>query len=530
MTLMTLLLILAPALPLAFALPPLRRALPWPLLLALLPAAVLVLVPTQAWVSLSWFKTGVALGLDPTARWWLAMSVLLWASAYLLLPITLRTYRGTWLLLALSGQIGAVLSTDLMGFYAFSTLMSYAFIGLLLTDYDPGNRRVGQLYLLPLIVADLLLFDAMLLASATNETLSFTRLAQAVAQPDSPGLYPVLVALGYLLKMGLWPLLLWIPQAHRSPSPALSLMFWVGPIATGLLGQLRWLPLGNLDAPLAGSLLLVTGSTVALYALRQGLAERHWRKLSTLVVCLTAAAVVILMGVCLLQPTLWPRIGLWPPRLVAIGTVTLTLVGATGLGKKDVVSPKDSATPFGDSVALHRVKRVTTHSLPRLRAAWLGYWQAAWHRLQWPQQLEDGERRLRQWRLAITLLLLLAVIMVALPVSADSGVLPRHIAGGPGPLEIEAPQPAGDVHHFADEVEAGHPLALHGLGAELIGVHPAQGHLGGAVALVSAGLKLPAVELLGDIGQGGLIQLPQGLIGPTVVGDQRLRQPPGEML
>ena len=178
MTLMTLLLTLAPGLPLTLALPSLRRNVPWPLLLALLPAAVLALVPTPAWVSLSWFKAGVALSLDPTARWWLAMSVVAWASAYLLLPATLRVYRGTWLLLALSGQMGALLSTELMGFYAFSTLMSYAFVGLLLTDFDPANRRAGQLYLIPLIIADLLLFDAMLLATDAIGNLSFSHLAQ----------------------------------------------------------------------------------------------------------------------------------------------------------------------------------------------------------------------------------------------------------------------------------------------------------------------------------------------------------------
>ncbi len=530
MTLMTLLLTLAPGLPLVLALPILRHALPWPLLLALLPTAIMVLMPTQAWVSLSWFNTGVALSLDPTARWWLAMSVVAWASAYLLFPATLRVYRGTWLLLALSGQTGALLSTDLMGFYAFSTLMSYAFVGLLLTDFDPANRRAGQLYLIPLIIADLLLFDAMLLATVANGNLGFTQLEQAVAHPDFSPLYPLLVALGYLLKMGLWPLLLWIPQTHRSPSPALSLLFWVGPIATGLFGLLRWLPLGILDASLAGGLLLATGAGVAVYVLWQGVSQSRRRKLGTLVVSLTAAGVTMVIGAGLMLPTLWPEVGTGLPLLAGIGTGGLVLIGALGLGKEDAVSPKGSAVPFSHSVVFRRIKRVATHSLPRLRAAWFGYWREIWLRHRWPQRLEGGERYLRQWRLAITLLLLLAVAMVALPVSAYSGVLSRHIAGSPGPLEVEASQPAGDVHHLTDEVESGDPLALHGLGAELIGVHSAQGHLGGAVTLVPTGLELPAVELLGNGGQGGLVQLPQRLIGPTVVGDQRLRQTPREML
>ncbi len=35
-------------------------------------------------------------------------------------------------------------------------------------------------------------------------------------------------------------------------------------------------------------------------------------------------------------------------------------------------------------------------------------------------------------------------------------------AGGPGPLEVVAAEPAGDVDGFADEVEAGDGAGCHG--------------------------------------------------------------------
>ena len=48
-------------------------------------------------------------------------------------------------------------------------------------------------------------------------------------------------------------------------------------------------------------------------------------------------------------------------------------------------------------------------------------------------------------------------------------------AGGPGPLEVVAAEPAGDVDDLADEVEAGDVAALHGAGVEfeLVSTPPA---------------------------------------------------------
>src|SRR5215212_3214785 len=66
---------------------------------------------------------------------------------------------------------------------------------------------------------------------------------------------------------------------------------------------------------------------------------------------------------------------------------------------------------------------------------------------------------------------------------AASDSLTGAQARGPCPLEIVAAEPAGHVHHLADEVEARHRLRFHGAGIELAGVDAAQRHLGGAVAL-----------------------------------------------
>src|SRR3989344_1827286 len=89
-------------------------------------------------------------------------------------------------------------------------------------------------------------------------------------------------------------------------------------------------------------------------------------------------------------------------------------------------------------------------------------------------------------------------------------------SAGPGPLEVVAPQPARHVHHFANEVQAGPRLALHGLLRQRLGVHAAQRDLGLLAALGARGRQLPARQLLGQPCQGlvaGLVDgaLPVGL-------------------
>src|SRR6185312_14743225 len=93
---------------------------------------------------------------------------------------------------------------------------------------------------------------------------------------------------------------------------------------------------------------------------------------------------------------------------------------------------------------------------------------------------------------------------------AASRHLARRVPRGPGPLEVVAAQPAGDVHHFADEVQAGHELRLHRAGREPVGVHTAQGHLGGAVTLGAAGDDRPVVQSPTDLMQLGVAVLAHG--------------------
>ncbi len=60
----------------------------------------------------------------------------------------------------------------------------------------------------------------------------------------------------------------------------------------------------------------------------------------------------------------------------------------------------------------------------------------------------------------------------ALQSTAGSG------GAGPGPLEVEAAEVAGDVDYFANEKETGDFAGFHGFAGELVGIHATHSYFG----------------------------------------------------
>ncbi len=152
-TLSAILLLSVPGYPLLLAFPALRSCLPapWPCYIALLPAVILLAVPMAFSVDLPWLLFDTGLGIGEASRWLLAMSVVLWAAAATLLQVptgqSADNRLTTFFLLTLAGNLGAILATDLVGFFAFSTLMGYGFYGLLVNGGNQAARRAGRVYL-----------------------------------------------------------------------------------------------------------------------------------------------------------------------------------------------------------------------------------------------------------------------------------------------------------------------------------------------------------------------------------------------
>jgi hypothetical protein len=76
--------------------------------------------------------------------------------------------------------------------------------------------------------------------------------------------------------------------------------------------------------------------------------------------------------------------------------------------------------------------------------------------------------------------------------------LTRRVSRRPSPLKIEAAQVAGDVQHFADEIESWGFPGLEGLRGKLLGIHAADGDFGFFIALGAVRRDSPTVEILRD--------------------------------
>ena len=278
-----LLLLSVPVLPLLLAFPALRSHLPWPRHIALLPAILVLAVPTVASIEVPWLLFGTGLGIEGAGRFLLAMSVVLWACAASLVqtPIdpSVDSRFTTLFLLTMAGNLGVILATDLVGFFAFSTLMGYGFYGLLVNDGDTAARQAGRVYLGSLILADLLLFEALLIVAATTADLSFAVVHQAIAQSHAPGLYVLMVLAGFALKAAIWPLHFWLPLTFRSARPAVALLLGGVPVAIALLGIVRWLPPGGSALTDLGGSIQWIGLAAAVYGTIAGLLQSHPRPL-----------------------------------------------------------------------------------------------------------------------------------------------------------------------------------------------------------------------------------------------------------
>jgi len=337
----TFVLLSVPGLPLLLALPALRARLSWPCHIGLLPAAILLAFPAVFSIEVPWLLFGSGLGIDGASRLLLAMAVVVWATAATLLRTSGSRPAGNrhtlFFLLTMAGNLGAILATGLVGFLTFSTLMGYGFYGLLATGGGGDSQRASRAYLIVLILADLALFEALLIAAATTEDLSFAAVREVMVRSPASGLYLTMVLAGFAAKAGVWPLHFWLPLVFRSARPVVALLVGCVPVAMGLLGAIRWLPLGSIDSPDLGLLIQGLGVTAMLYATLAGLIQAQLKMLPVYVAIFATGLFVTAVGTGLADPAAWNRHANWAHFFIAalgIGVAVLTAV-ISWLGRRN---------------------------------------------------------------------------------------------------------------------------------------------------------------------------------------------------
>lgn len=423
-----LLLLLVPAAPLLMAQPTLRRGLRWPVQLALLPAIVLLFIPGSLSIELPWVLLGDSgLAFDGLSRWWLAMSIVAWGAASVLLYSSDNAKHGdetqrSWLLLSMAAQLAAVLAADLFSFFAFSSLMGYAFYGLLAFSANAQLHRAGRVYLVFLVIADLILFESILIVGRSLDDFAFARLAgDSVLSPEA-SLSLLLAFFGFALRAAIWPLHLWLPGAIAWSRPAIGLCIWIAPVATGLLGMLRWMSLAEVASPRVAVLLLVSGAVAIAYAMIRGLSPQRRQQATAHIIIAASGVVMLALGTALADAGLWQRYaGILPVFIVGVGIgLTLLTIIRAWLERSNRHSAPETAPVIcvpnwyerWAQTFIRKLRHLGLVSLPALRTSTLNCRDKLWQREKWWGRLDAGEQYFSVWAFAILLAVILSILLV----------------------------------------------------------------------------------------------------------------------
>ena len=276
-----LLILLAPmVVGLLFATGPRGRAIasrlaPWVALPAL---AVAVAGPVQP-QRVTWLALGAQLELDALGRAFLLFTALVWTAAGVFARQYLandhrRTRYVVFHCLTLTGNLTLLLAGDVVTFYLGFALMTFAAYGLVVHDGTAASDRAGRVYLVMAVLAEGALVAGILLAvAAAGGAVALAEMPAAVAAAPRRDLIVALLLGGFGVKAGALPLHVWLPLAHPvAPTPASAVLSGCM-IKAGLLGWLRFLPLGEVALPGWGGALVATGLAATLLGAVAGVAQ-----------------------------------------------------------------------------------------------------------------------------------------------------------------------------------------------------------------------------------------------------------------
>ena len=407
----------AVAWPLLLALPALHSRLPWPRYLAILPATLLVALPGESSLQLSRLVFGTGLAVDTQNRWILAMTVTVWLLAAIAAKRSQRseeqTCAGVFFMLTLAGNLGMVLADDLVSFFSFATLMGYSFYALLVQQGDENVRHAGRLYMLFLIIADLALFEALLLVASDTETMQFEAAGLVMAGAPAAEFYLWMTLVAFAFKSGAWPAHLWLAAAFNSASRSTALLLGAVPVAMAWLGAVRWLPLGEQSFYLSGIIVLLIGLSGVLYAALRLYTHRAVTMLPAWAGIAVSGLLFIVLGAGLVEPALWQAYEHLVYPSIALSGIALAIAGFIVNRVRDTPRQADAGAQHVEAIDLWSglfMQRINGR-IAALSSIWYSTRLQALKHYQQVLDYQISGAVPSGWRLAITLFVLLGLAL-----------------------------------------------------------------------------------------------------------------------
>lgn len=249
------------------------RLLPW----ATVPTLFVALTaPGDVLVDVGWFFMGGRMGLDATGRVFLSLAGFIWLlasfnSRSLLKKDPDKVRFCMFFLTAMAGNFGLILAQDMLGYYLFFAMMSFSAYGLVVHRENTEAISAGRLYLLLVMIGEVALFTVLIILVHTTGGLALKDIAGVSYHP----LTLALLFVGFGVKVGALPLHGWMMPAYQTtPIPAAAALAG-SMVNAGILGWLRFLPLGQISCPQGAVLFIVMGGFAAVYGVIAGLSRKR---------------------------------------------------------------------------------------------------------------------------------------------------------------------------------------------------------------------------------------------------------------
>lgn len=256
-----------------------------------------------------WILLGSRLGVGPADRIYLLFTALVWllAGAYARAALPRDDRREGFFacfLFTMSGTLGTLVARDMPSFYALYALMSFAAYGLIAYHRSAEAMRAARVYIVLVVAGEAAIAAAMLVAAGSLGGGEFAIARSGIGDLPRGQLLVALAFLGFGIKAGVLILHVWLPLAHPvAPAPASAVLSGTI-IVTGLVGWLRFLPLGEIALPAWGAGCVLVGLAAAFYAALVG-TDQHDPKVVLAYSSISQMGIMtVAVGMMLLEPAL----------------------------------------------------------------------------------------------------------------------------------------------------------------------------------------------------------------------------------
>lgn len=308
-------LFITPCLPLilllAFLHPTSRAMIPYLAILAPLPALLLSFMPSQS-LELPSLFLGSLWGTDLTHKVFLRFTSLLWMFSacfglgYLKSDQNANRFWLLWLM-TLAGNLGLLISQDIISFYTFFALMTFSAYGLVIHTRQANALFAGRIYLVMAVLGEMMILAGLFLTSAASahSTLIFAELKTHLPEAENLWVPLTCLFLGFGVKAGLPFLHMWLPLAHPvAPTPA-SAVLSGAMIKAGLFAWLSILPFGMIALPTMGLIMILIGLLAAFVAGGIGLLQTLPKAVLAYSSISQMGLITCALGAVFIAPDIW---------------------------------------------------------------------------------------------------------------------------------------------------------------------------------------------------------------------------------